>query len=175
MRSPTLESIAWPITWTSCRPGFIRYPRPQMRALAGTTVAFLFALAACSQRGPRVEVATAHGTVTFAVEVAISEPHQTQGLMYRKELASDRGMLFVFPQDEDHSFWMKNTLIPLDMLFIADTGQIVGIHPNATPLSTAGISVGHPSRYVLEIAGGEAARQGIQTGDRVTMHAIPAG
>ena len=74
--------------------------------------------------------------------------------MYRTSLPESSGMLFVFPEDADHSFWMKNTLIPLDMLFIARDGHIVGIHPGAIPLSTSSISVGAPSALVLEVNGG---------------------
>ena len=68
---------------------------------------------------------------------------------------------------------MKNTLIPLDMLFIAADGRIVGIHPDAVPLSTASMSVGRPSLYVLEVNGGWAARHGVRAGDRVEFHGVP--
>lgn len=146
-----------------------------MRVLRSLALTFLCCVVvACGASGPQVTIATPSGAKTFAVEVALTEAQQTQGLMYRKELAADRGMLFVFGTDVDHAFWMKNTLIPLDMLFIAADGKIVGIHPNATPLSTTPISVGQLSRYVLEIAGGEAAKQGIHVGDRATMIAIPS-
>ena len=79
---------------------------------------------------------------------------------------------FVFDEDRDHSFWMKNTLIPLDMFFIARDGTVVGIHPNATPLSTANIAVGKPSRYVLEVPGGWAARHGIAAGAQVEFRGV---
>ena len=81
-------------------------------------------------------------------------------------------MLFVFDEDRNHSFWMKNTLIPLDMLFIARDGTVVGIHANATPLSTADIAVGKPSRYVLEVPGGWAARHGIAAGAQVEFRGV---
>jgi uncharacterized protein len=146
-----------------------------MRASARILLLGMSLLAACTASGSRVDIRTTAGTVTFQVELALTEAQQTQGLMYRNELAANRGMLFVFHEDEDRAFWMKNTLIPLDMVFIAASGEIVGIRENTTPLSLAGVSVGRPSRYVLEIAGGQAAKQGIRTGDPVTMHGVPHG
>ena len=146
-----------------------------MRFASVIGVIALTALSACTPGGPAVEVATQTGPVRFAVELALTEPQQAQGLMYRKELAANRGMLFVFPDDTDRAFWMKNTIIALDMLFIAADGQIVGIREQTTPLSTTPQSVGRPSRYVLEIAGGEAAKQGIRVGDRVTLPSTPHG
>jgi len=135
----------------------------------------LLALAlACSRDGP---VAIVHGadagTASVQLEVASTPAAMERGLMYRTSLPDDSGMLFVFPEDEDHSFWMKNTLIPLDMLFIARDGRIVGIHPNAVPLSTATISVGTPSAFVLEVNGGWAARHGVRTGDRLEVRGVP--
>jgi uncharacterized membrane protein (UPF0127 family) len=94
--------------------------------------------------------------------------------MYRTELADGRGMLFVFPEEQDHRFWMKNTLIPLDMIFIGADGVIVGIHRDATPLSTATVGVGHPSRWVLEVPGGWSARRGVAPGQRVELPTTPA-
>jgi len=104
-----------------------------------------------------------------AVEVAATPEAQARGLMYR------RGMLFVFPAEAPHEFWMKNTFIPLDMIFIGADGRIVGIHANATPLSTAPLGVERPSRYVLEVPGGWAARRGVAPGDRVELRgtAVP--
>jgi uncharacterized membrane protein (UPF0127 family) len=89
--------------------------------------------------------------------------------MYRSELADGHGMLFVFPEESDHRFWMKNTLIPLDMIFIGADGTIVGIHRDATPLSTAPVGVGRPSRYVLEVPGGWTGRTGVAPGQRVEL------
>jgi uncharacterized membrane protein (UPF0127 family) len=81
-------------------------------------------------------------------------------------------MLFVFEEDADHEFWMKNTVIPLDMLFIAADGRLVGIRANATPLSTASVGVGAPSRFVLEVPGGWAARHGVAPGARVELRGV---
>jgi uncharacterized membrane protein (UPF0127 family) len=129
----------------------------------------LAAAPACSGTQPVARIHTSGGPVVVALEVAVTPEAQQRGLMYRTALADDHGMLFVFPGETDHEFWMKNTLIPLDMLFIARDGTIVGIHADATPLSTAPISVGKASRYVLEVPGGYAARRHIASGDRVEL------
>lgn len=125
--------------------------------------------AACGGGGPVARVHTSSGVVTVALEVAATPAALERGLMYRTSLAEGHGMLFVFPHEAEHGFWMKNTLIPLDMIFIAGDGRIVGIHAQATPLSTAQIGVGKPSRWVLEVPGGFAARHGIAPGDRVEL------
>ena len=140
-------------------------------------IAALLALAAvaagCSHDGPVAAVHTTRGPVHIRLELAVTPEAQERGLMYRPSLAEDQGMLFVFPEDADHSFWMKNTLIPLDMLFITADGTVVGLHANATPLSTASITVGRPSRSVLEVPGGSAARHRIAVGDRVEFQGVP--
>lgn len=94
------------------------------------------------------------------------------GLQYRRELAPDRGMLFLFPVEETQTFWMKNTPIPLDMIFIDHDLRIVGIVEHAVPFSLESRSVGVPSQFVLEINGGLAKRYGIQAGDRVRFDGI---
>jgi len=140
----------------------------QPRALLLT----LLLLAACRPAGPTAVVHTARGSVEVALEVAATDPARTQGLMYRTTLPEDRGMLFVFPTEVEHQFWMKNTLISLDMLFITGDGRIAGIHTDATPLSTASITVGKPSRWVLEVPGGWAVRNGVVAGDRVELRGV---
>ena len=92
--------------------------------------------------------------------------------MYRARLAPDAGMLFLFENSFVQTFWMKNTLIPLDMIFIAADHSIVGIVANAQPLTLTARSVGEPSQYVLEIGGGLAARLGIRAGARVDFHGV---
>ena len=135
-------------------------------------VVLLALVAACGgPSGPVARVQTRAGRVDVALEVAATPETRARGLMYRRELADGRGMLFVFDADEDHEFWMKNTLIPLDMIFIGADQAIVGIHPNAVPLSTATVGVGRPSRWVLEVPGGWAARRGVASGDRVELPA----
>jgi len=107
------------------------------------------------------------------LEVVDTPAGRERGLMYRSSMPEDHGMLFIFPDEVERSFWMKNTLIPLDMLFIASDGRIVGIAADATPLTTTARSVGQPSRYVLETNGGWAARHGVRAGDRVELRGVP--
>ena len=139
-----------------------------MRAAAAAALA----LAGCRDRGPVAVIRGPGGAVEVSLEVAATPAERERGLMYRTSLAEGRGMLFVFDADGNQSFWMKNTLIPLDLLFIARDGTVVGIHANATPLSTANIAVGKPSRYVLEVPGGWAARHGISAGARVEFRGV---
>jgi len=87
--------------------------------------------------------------------------------MYRRDLGASAGMLFVFPNESDQQFWMKNTPLPLDMVFIGKQRRIVGIVPEARPFATSSLGVGVPSQYVLEVNGGFCARHGINTGDTV--------
>lgn len=138
----------------------------------GLVLALVLALACTTSSGPLATVHTKGGSVRVTLEVAASDPARTRGLMWRDHLDDGHGMLFVFDEEEDHSFWMKNTVIPLDMLFIGANQTIVGIHANATPLSLAPISVGHPSKWVLEVAGGYTGRAGIATGDRIDLERL---
>ena len=89
--------------------------------------------------------------------------------MYRKSMPRDRGMLFRMDRVSNHSFWMKNTLIPLDIIFISPDGEIVGIVENAEPRTLTGRSVGRPSKYILELNGGESAARGIKAGTWVDL------
>lgn len=111
-------------------------------------------------------------THQFTVELAVDSGQRQQGLMFRKAMPSDAGMLFDFSAPRDISMWMRNTLIPLDMLFIEKDGRISHIHANAQPLSEAIISSNGPVSYVLELNGGEAARRGITVGDAVLSRQI---
>jgi uncharacterized protein len=115
----------------------------------------------------QLAIETASGGQQFAVELAVTSEQRAQGLMYRQRLPADAGMLFVYPAARPVSMWMKNTLIPLDMLFIGDDGRILHIAERAIPGSTATISSMQPARAVLELNGGTAARLKIQVGDRV--------
>jgi uncharacterized protein len=123
--------------------------------------------------GPRVVVETARARHAVRVEIARTGPEQAKGLMNRASLDPDAGMLFLFDESEEHSFWMKNTLIPLDMIFIDDEGRIVGIVERAEPRTTVSRTVGKPSRYVLEVNGGWAASRGVRAGDRVRFESVP--
>lgn len=107
------------------------------------------------------------GDVAFKIELALTPEQQEHGLMFRKEVKPYEGMLFDFGYPRPVSFWMKNTLVPLDMLFIAADGHIVRIAANAKPLSTETIDSGQPVSGVLEIAGGSALLLGIKPGDLV--------
>ncbi len=107
-------------------------------------------------------------THNFTVEMARSSREQAQGMMFRTELAPDAGMLFPFPTPKPASFWMKNTVIPLDLLFLRSDGSIESIAANAVPYSLDPISSGEPVAAVLELAGGRAAQLGLKPGDTVT-------
>jgi uncharacterized protein len=130
-------------------------------------------LVACrtTTSAPTAVVQTAKGPVRVSLEVVSDDASRTRGLMYRNHLDDGHGMLFVFDDETDRSFWMKNTLIPLDLIFIGGDGTIVGMRTNTTPLSLAPLSVGKPSKWVLEVAGGYAGRAGIATGDRIELPA----
>jgi uncharacterized membrane protein (UPF0127 family) len=107
---------------------------------------------------PRVVLETRAGARhAVAVEVARTSAEQQRGLMGRRELGEEAGMLFVFPETERRAFWMKNTLIPLDMLFIDDAGVVASIVREAEPLTLTPRDSGVPCRYVLEVRGGWAA------------------
>jgi len=107
----------------------------------------------------------------FEVDMALNDIERARGLMFREKLGPYEGMLFDFHQEQPVSFWMKNTLIPLDMVFIAADGTIRHIHSNAVPLSTDAVPSKFPVRGVLEINGGSAKLLGIKPGDKV-KHAI---
>lgn len=107
----------------------------------------------------------------FKVEVARTEAEQARGLMFRTRLGADRGMIFPMRPERFASFWMKNTLIPLDMIFIRGDGTIASIAARAVPQSLAPVSSFEPVAAVLEIEGGRAALLGLKPGDRVTWNA----
>ena len=115
----------------------------------------------------RLTVASGNSQHSFKVEIADTPAAQRKGLMHRDHLAKDRGMLFVFDKRRVRSFWMKNTNIALDMLFISKNGKIRHIHHDATPNSRKSISSRVPVRAVLEINGGLARQYGIEKGDIV--------
>ena len=112
-------------------------------------------------------IRSASGAHRFTVEVAASPPEQEAGLMFRRALAPDRGMIFPYDPPQDVAFWMKNTLVPLDIIFIRSDGTIARIGANAVPHSLEFVPAGEPIAAVLEIAGGRAAALGIRAGDRV--------
>jgi uncharacterized protein len=114
-----------------------------------------------------IRIDTAGGPQAFHVEVAADHVSQERGLMFRSEMAPDAGMLFDLHQSEQIAFWMKNTELPLDMVFIRADGTVSSIEPNAVPYSTDPIPSAEPVRAVLEINGGRANALGIKPGDKV--------
>jgi uncharacterized membrane protein (UPF0127 family) len=103
----------------------------------------------------------------FTIELALNSKDQTKGLMFRQSMPKDHGMLFVFGSNRERSFWMKNTLIPLDIIFLEQDGRIQHIHSMAKPQDLTGITSGLPSYAVLEINGGLSYQLGIKAGDYV--------
>jgi uncharacterized membrane protein (UPF0127 family) len=125
---------------------------------------------------PEVVLKNSQGQeVRVRVEVAATSREREQGLMHRKHLDPDAGMLFVYPFDSQQSFWMKNTYIPLDIIFIGSNRRIVGIAENTKPLSLERIQVDAPSRFILEVNAGFSKKHGIREGSRVRFSGIGAG
>ena len=114
-----------------------------------------------------LQIITSGGTHEFQVEIAADDATRERGLMNRRFMAADHGMLFEFDRDAPVSFWMKNTYIPLDMIFISRTGVVTNIVANAEPLSERVIPSGPPCAAVLELNGGAAAAMGLKVGDKI--------
>ncbi|MEM6407220.1 MAG: DUF192 domain-containing protein [Pseudomonadota bacterium] len=130
------------------------------------------ALAFCSAE--HVDLRGDWGKVRFKVEIADDPQERAQGLMHRQSMARMSGMLFIYPEPEPLAFWMRNTLIPLDLLFIDESGVVVHIHENAVPLDETPISGGSdPLLSVLEINGGMSAMLGITTGSQLRHPGLP--
>ncbi|MGB5078962.1 MAG: DUF192 domain-containing protein [Sphingorhabdus sp.] len=110
-------------------------------------------------------------TSTFSVEVAATSMEQAKGLMFRTDLADNAGMIFPFGEPRVASFWMKNTVIPLDIIFIRANGTIESIAENTVPYSTAAVAAGEPVVAVLELRGGLTSELGIGAGDKVIWEA----
>jgi uncharacterized membrane protein (UPF0127 family) len=139
-----------------------------IKALHGALLLLvLLPLAACAADN-RLVVKSKNGDHAFTVEVVDTPETRAKGLMFRESLAPDAGMLFDFEESREVSFWMSNTLIPLDMIFIAPGGRIARIEANTVPLSLEPVGSGEPVEAVLEIAGGRSAELGIAAGDQVS-------
>jgi uncharacterized membrane protein (UPF0127 family) len=123
--------------------------------------------AACAADPHSLEIVSKTGVHSFTVEIADTEAAREKGLMFRKSLPEGTGMLFDFKQEQPVAFWMRNTYVPLDMLFIKADGRILRIAENATPLSEKTIPSGGPVLAVLEVVAGTARKLGIAPGDRV--------
>lgn len=147
----------------------------KLRAVLGGLVAMLFvslSVPATAQPQPTLPqsdlvIRTDKGPQRFKVELADNDATRARGMMFRTTMAPDAGMLFDFKQEQIASFWMRNTLIPLDMVFIKADGTIQNIHQRAIPKDESGINSTGPVRAVLELNGGTASRLGIKAGDRV--------
>ncbi len=122
-----------------------------------------------------LSIETSAGPVKFQVEIADDDAERQNGLMYRKSLAPDRGMLFDFHDSAPRSFWMRNTYIPLDIIYIGADGYIVSIASMAQPLNDTPIPSHGSALGVLEIAGGRAGELGVKAGDRVRHRIFPNG
>ena len=116
---------------------------------------------------PTISIATPRGIATVTVEVATTPVEIARGLMYRDHLAHDTGMLFVMGKDAVWSFWMRNTFIPLDIIFIARDLTVAGMVPNAQPCTDTLRIINKPSSYVLEVNGGWAKAHQITAGAKV--------
>ena len=103
----------------------------------------------------------------ITIQIADNNAERAEGLMWRKYMPENEGMLFIFGDQELLTFWMKNTYIPLDMVFANKEGKIVRIYPDAAPLSEASISSNRPAKYVVELNAGVCAKYGINVGDKI--------
>lgn len=138
------------------------------RLRAGLLLALISFVCACGAKGPSVELMGQH----FSVEIADTDAAREHGLMDRAQMDKDHGMLFIFDDDAPRAFWMKNTRIPLDMLFFDADRRLVSVKYNAPPCTAdpcASYSSGAPARYVLELNGGRARELGVSPGDVLTI------
>ncbi len=142
-----------------------------VRLWAALSFAVLIGLAAVGPvRGDGLEalqIVTATGAHDFEVEIARDDASRSRGLMDRRFMPANHGMLFEFEHEAPEAFWMKDTYIPLDMIFISRAGVVTNIAANAEPLSERTIPSGPPCIAVLELNGGAAARIGLKVGDKV--------
>ena len=148
--------------------------RARVRISPFAFVIVLLALLGCAH-GPCVSIVGADGKprATVAVEVASTASQREVGLMYRKHLDDNAGMIFVFPDAAPRNFWMHNTPIPLDMIFADANGVVLGIVANAEPFSDKLLGVEGNAEYVLEVNGGFCAKNGIKAGDRLDFSGFP--
>lgn len=144
-----------------------------MTAVLATALTATPAAARCSE--DRVELRGDWGTVRFRIDVADDPRERAQGLMHVEEMPRLAGMLFIYERPQRVSFWMENTLIPLDMIFADEAGRVVNVHSNAIPLDRTPIPGGSDDIvYVLEINGGMAEDLGIDAGTELRHPSVPA-
>jgi uncharacterized protein len=142
-------------------------PRGRVLAAGVFLLAAMAGSAARAADATMLEIVTQNGVHVFSVEMAKSDEERQKGLMFRKELPEGMGMLFDFQPDQNVSMWMRNTYIPLDMLFINADGTIRRIAENTEPMSERTIPSGGPVRGVFEVIAGTAKKLGIKAGDKV--------
>lgn len=142
----------------------------------GVSLAQQSTSAADTSKGPSFEaqgqlVFIKHGSgkviTMITIQIADNDQERAEGLMWRKYMPENEGMLFIFDHQEIQTFWMKNTYIPLDMIFADKSGVIVSIHKDAAPLDETTISSGTPAQYVVEVNAGFCSQYGIKAGDRI--------
>lgn len=154
---------------------------PRLRRLVGLMMAAALMAMACQAQTAQLvsldsfpkgslEIESRSGKHTFDIWIADTPEQQQQGLMFVRDLAANRGMLFIASEPRVFNMWMKNTYIPLDMVFIGADGRIASIAERTTPHSLATVSSKTPVGAILELKGGEAARRALRSGDRVSWH-----
>ncbi len=127
----------------------------------------MIAGATCDAADESLEIVTATGSHRFQIEVARTERERQLGLMNRRSMPQNHGMLFLFPAEQPISMWMKNTYIPLDMIFVSRKGSVTGVAQDAVPMSEAIIPSGPPAYAVIELNAGAARAMGLAVGDQV--------
>ncbi len=118
---------------------------------------------------PAVRFETSRGPWVVQVELARTDEQRARGLMFRRDLPRDHGMLFIFDETSEQTFWMRNTLISLDIIYLGDDRRVVGVVKEAEPRTDTPRRVGKPSRYIVEVAGGEAAAHAVVPGTRAVF------
>lgn len=150
----------------------LRRPVPAFSAIwiaAAVLTALSVGLAAAAGQSPRIVLHAGGGDQTFTIEWAVTPEERARGLMFRESMAADHGMIFDFGSDRPVAFWMKNTPLALDMIFIRDDGTVDSIAADTTPFSEASVPSGGPVRYVLEVLAGTSKRIGLVPGDRISF------
>jgi uncharacterized membrane protein (UPF0127 family) len=153
---------------------FLGIFRSAFAAVRLAALLLLLGVATACSADNRVVLHTAKGDFPFTVEFADTDAQRERGLMFRTELAPDAGMLFDYHHEEQTAFWMQNTMIPLDMVFIGADGTVKTIHVNARPMDTTTIPSEVPVRFVLEIPGGRSVEIGLKVGDKMESSRIGA-
>jgi len=153
-----------------CRPYIVDKRRRESRKFLVLSALFSLLVAGCRPAGPQVALEGSNGKgVHVTVEIVSTPEAQRRGLMWRTELAADHGMLFVFDGDAERTFWMKNTPLPLDIIFINADREIVSIAENTVPYSLTQIPSAAPAMYVLEVNAGFSRKHGIAPGGPVSL------